>query len=118
MAGRRSYSELISKAKIGQYLPPIQMDKTYYLFRVKERKEPYIPDFDKIKDKVKEKFINNRAKEIAKTKIEECLEKLPADFDNIAKLFGLKSSSTGLFKYGSYIEGIGASDSFWIAQKT
>lgn len=113
---------LISKARAGQYLPPIQIDKAHYLFRVKERKEPYIPEFDKIKDKVKEKFINNRAKEIARRKIEASLEKItrdskPADFDNIAKLFGLKSGSTALFKYGGYIEGIGASDNFWIKAK-
>jgi len=113
---------LISKARINQYLPPIQMGKTCYLFKVKDKKEPYIPDFENIKDKVKEAFNKHKAEEIAKTKIEECLKKLrqdyqkdpkSADFDKTAKLFGLKSSSTDLFKYGSYIEGIGASDIFW-----
>lgn len=117
---------LISKATVGRYLPPMQMDKSYYLFKLKEKKEPYIPDFESIKDKVKEAFIKDKAEAIAKTKIENCLNKLKqdyridpktADFDKTAKLFSLKSSSTSLFKYGSYIEGIGASDSFWAKAK-
>jgi len=38
--------------------------------------------------------------------------------DRVAKKFDLESGSTDLFKYGSYIENIGASDNFWItAQK-
>jgi len=115
---------LISKTKIGNYLPPIHMDKSYYILRLKERKEPYIPDFELIKDKVKEALPKGKSQKIAKEKIEDCLKKLNelykaepkgVNFDNIAKQYGLKSWSTNLFKYGSYIEGIGASDSFWTA---
>jgi parvulin-like peptidyl-prolyl isomerase len=99
------------------------MDKNYYILRLKERKEPYIPDFESIKDKVKETLIKERSKELAKVKLEDCLKKLQetyktnpeqADFSKVAKEFNLKASSTDLFKYGSYIEGIGASDIFWV----
>jgi hypothetical protein len=39
------------------------------------------------------------------------------NLEKTAKNFGLRTSSTDLFKYGSYIEGVGASDTFWtIAQ--
>lgn len=110
---------LISKAKPGEYTEAVQIDKDYYLFRVKERKEPYVPEFDKIKDKVKEVFVKHKSEEIAKINIEDCLKELharktAADFDKLAKRFKLKSSSTSLFKYNSYIEGIGSSDAFWI----
>lgn len=116
---------LIAKLQIGQYLPPIQIDKTFYLLRLKEKKEPYIPSYDEIKNKVKETFIKHAAEAIAKTKIEDCLAKLKqesvnqktADFEKAAKLSGLKTGATELFKYGSYIEGIGASDIFWIVAK-
>lgn len=115
---------LISKLKIGQYTPPIHLDKYYYILRLKEIKEPYIPDFKNIENKVKEAFIKDRSEKIAEAKIKECLVKLKElskinppglDFTKIAKDYELRSGSTALFKYGSYIEGIGASDILWAA---
>jgi len=117
---------LISKFKVGQFSPPIQADKYYYILRLKEKKEAYIPDFENIKDKVKEVFIKDKAKNLAKEKIEAALKILKEscvlnpksiDFNKTAKVCGLKSDSTNLFKYGSYIEGIGASDNFWEASQ-
>jgi hypothetical protein len=104
---------LLSKIKAGEFLPLIHMDKYYYLIKLKEKKDPYIPDFQTIKDKVKEAFIKNKSKEIAKEKIESCLKAV--NFEQAAKISGLKSGSTDLFKYASYIEGIGTSDNFWLA---
>jgi len=113
---------LISQLKVGEFSPPIHTDKNYYILRLKEKKESYIPDFPAIKDRVRERFIKDKSQEIAKGKLEDCLKKLKElyqnnpksiNFDKTAKLYGLKSSSTQLFKYGSYIEGIGASDSFF-----
>jgi len=115
---------LIIKAVPGQYLNPIHIDKSYYLILLKERKEPYVPDFDAIKDRVKEALIKERSLELAKEKVESCFKALKemlasnpkdADFNKTAKTFGLKSSSTDSFKYSGYIEGIGASDKFWDA---
>jgi parvulin-like peptidyl-prolyl isomerase len=115
---------LIPQLKLGQFSAPIHLDKNYYILRLKERKEPYIPDLAAIKDKVKETFIKNKAKKIAKNKIEDCLKVLKETYstnpksinlEKIAKTCGLKSDSTDFFKYGSYIEGTGASDSFWTA---
>ncbi len=114
------------KATTGSYLSAVQIDKNFYLFRVKERKETFIPDFEKIKTQIKEKFIQHKAEISAQAKIDECLQKLiqdsqvnPAsvDFEKAAKQFGLKSGITDLFKYGSYIQGIGASDTFWTKTK-
>lgn len=115
---------LLPKAKPGEYLTPQQIDKTYYVLQLKERKDTYIPELEKIKDKVKEMVIKDKAKKIAKEKIELCLKKIkdtypvnPPDLDKIAQEYGLKYSTTDLFKYGSYIEGIGASDIFWNSAK-
>jgi hypothetical protein len=117
---------LASKAKVGDTLPLIYTDKNYYVIKLKEKREPYIPDYETIKDKAKEGFVKEQAQDIAKQKIENCLKKLKEEyrihpkvmnFEKAAQSFGLKASSTDLFKYGSYIEGIGASDTFWsIAQ--
>jgi hypothetical protein len=117
---------LISKLNIGDYTPAIRMDKYYYILKLKERKEAYIPDFENVKDMVKEMYIKDESKKIAQNKIEDCLKKLKnlylqdpkqINFNKIAKEFGLKTDSTTNFKYGSYIEGVGASDKLWLAGK-
>jgi peptidyl-prolyl cis-trans isomerase D len=113
---------LISNLRASKFSPLIQVDKNYYILRLKERKEPYIPDLEKIKDKVREKFIKDGSNRVAKQKIEDCLKKLKesyrinpkaVDFKKVAKEGGLTWGSTDFFKYGSYIAGIGASDNFW-----
>lgn len=112
----------LDKIKPGNYFPLSIIDKKYYVLKLKERKEPYIPDFAQFKDKVKEAMIKEKSQEIAKQKIQDCLKDLKnafqkdpktVDFDKAAKDFGLKSGSTDDFQYGSYIEGIGSSDVFW-----
>ena len=110
-------SNLISGLKIGQVSPPIQTGSNVYLLKLKDKKEAFIPDFESIKDKVQDSFLKEMSGELALAKIEEALKKLKQvnDFKRVAKETGLKSDSTALFKSGSYIEGIGASDSFWNA---
>lgn len=119
-------SSIIAKLKIGDFAPPIYTDKRYYILRLKERKEAFIPEFDKIKDKVKEALIKEKSSARALQRIEDCLKELQelykespkqVDFAKAAKESGLKSDATGLFKFGSYIEGIGASDDFWLASQ-
>jgi len=120
------WSQEISKSlaplKSGELLGPMEIEKKFYLFRIKERKEPFVPEFKSILEEVKSKFVKNKSREMAKAKIEECAEKIKdlsggnlraVDFDKIAKDYNLKSTTTGLFKFGSYIEGVGASDNFF-----
>jgi len=115
---------LISKARVGQILPPLRMDKNYYIIRLKEKKEAYIPDFEMVKDKVKEAVIKDKSQKLAKQKLGDCLEKLKeayqtnpksVDFERMAKDFGLKSAATDLLKYDGYIDGVGATENFWTA---
>ena len=115
--------QLILKLKTGQTMQPVYMDKKYYLMILKEKKDPYIPEFDAIKDKVKDALIKVKSKEIAEDRAKKCLKGLRADYDKTkrtdfkksAKENGLNYSSTQNFKYGSYIEGVGSSDPFWVA---
>jgi peptidyl-prolyl cis-trans isomerase D len=122
------WSQEISKSlgtlKSGQLLGPLEIEKKFYLLRLKERKEPFTPEFKDAKDAVQAMFVKNRSRETAKAKIDECAKKIKdmsasgladVDFDKFGKELKLKSASTGLFKFGSYIEGIGASDSFFTA---
>ncbi|MFA4984746.1 MAG: peptidylprolyl isomerase [Candidatus Omnitrophota bacterium] len=113
---------LISKAKAGQYLPPVQIGKNYYLMRIKEKKEAHIPEFEEIKDRVRLAYIKDAAHKSAGVKIEKCLSELKAsgkekiglaEFEKTSKASGLKVSATEPFSYGSYIQGVGSSDIFW-----
>lgn len=115
---------LISKLKAGEHTQPIHLDENYYILRLIERKESYVPAFDKIKSKVRDAYVKESSEKTAKTKITECLKKVKeayklnpksVDFVKIAKAGGLKSGATQDFKFGSYIEGIGASDALWMA---
>lgn len=114
------------KAKPGEYLLPMRIDKSFYVFRIKERKNPYVPKFQDIKEKVQQTYLKTKSRELAKKRIDACLEKLQKsqqkgakdiNFDKTAKACALKSGSTGEFKYGSYIKDIGASDIFWLTAR-
>ena len=115
---------LISKLKPGEHSQPILLDNNYYILKLIERKEAYIPAFDKIKTKVKDAYIKETCEKLAKERMAECLDKAQeayklnpksVDFVKIAKTSGLKAGATQNFKFGSYIEGIGASDALWMA---
>jgi hypothetical protein len=112
-------TQMLSKMQKGDMLPVRQIDSKYYAFRIKEIKEPYIPEFEAVKDKIKELLSQKKAKALAAEKINAALGQLKgspagtAEFDKVAAEFGLKSSATDPFKFGSYIQGIGASDDFF-----
>ncbi len=120
-------SAIISKLEVGQISSVIPFDNKFYVFQLKERRDPYIPDFEPIKEKVKDTVIRNKAKDIAKAKADSCLKMLQdaaknglktADFEKAAKDTGLKTGTTAPFKFGSYIENIGASDEFYTAARS
>lgn len=67
---------LISKLQVGQFTPPIHMDKNYFILQLKERKETYIPEFEKVKDKAKEMYVKDESIKIAQNKIAACLKQL------------------------------------------
>ena len=107
----------------GTVLPIRQIDSKYYAFRVKEIQEPFIPAFETVKDRIKEIVSQKKARALATEKMNAALAALmnagpdAADFDKTAAEFGLKSSATDPFKFGSYIQGIGASDTFFTEAK-
>lgn len=80
----------------------------------KEKTEARIPELSEIKDKVRQAFIQETARKSAEEKIKECQGRLATEELLAAgRKIGLKTSSTGLFKYGGFIEGLGATQVFW-----
>ncbi|MFH1413275.1 MAG: SurA N-terminal domain-containing protein [Candidatus Omnitrophota bacterium] len=119
-------TELIAGLEIGGNSPPVKIDQDYYLLRLKEKKEAYIPGLEEIKDEVKKKYLEDQSKKSAREKVELCFNELKnlyeqnpksAQFTQVAKNYGLLTDSTENFKFGSYIERIGGSDEFWLAAK-
>jgi len=115
---------MIARLKPQEMLNPLRVDNKFYLLRLKERKEPFTPEYTIVRDQARAMLIAETAKQAAKEKTESCLEKMreisqdnPAavNFSASAAGCGLKYGSTESFKYGSYIEGIGSSDNFWLA---
>ena len=115
---------LLAKLNNGEYAPPISADNKFYIIQLKEKKDPYIPEFNAIKEKVKEAFIKNKSESLAKEKIEQCLAKLKtaylqdpksADLEKTGKECGAKFGSTVPFKFDGYLEGIGAAENLWLA---
>ncbi|MCX5711467.1 MAG: peptidyl-prolyl cis-trans isomerase [Candidatus Omnitrophica bacterium] len=111
----------LTNAKPGDYLAPVRNEKSFYIFKVKERKEPYIPELAQISSKVKEVLVKERAqkqaRDAAQKGLDTALQNKKFDFARIAKMAGLKSGVTAGFKFGSYIEGLGSSDIFWSTAK-
>jgi peptidyl-prolyl cis-trans isomerase D len=111
---------LVGKLKPGEVSAPVSLDGYYHIIRMKERKEPRIPDFAQIKDKVKNAYIKEESEKAARARLETCLNKLrenprAADMPKLAGEFGLKYGSAEKVKSAGYIEGLGASDKFWAA---
>lgn len=115
---------ILGALKIGGMVPPIKTDQGWYLVRLKQKKESYIPSFEETKDSVKEKLLEIKCKDAAKEKLEAALEKInqkkeinpkAVNFVALGREFGLKQGRTELFKRNSYITGIGSSDIFFLA---
>jgi len=117
-------TNIVTKLKPAQLSPPIHTPKGWYFIKLKEKREPRIPIFEEVKNQVREKLSQAKAKAIAKKKIESAFSKIkdmykisPAsvDFNKLAKEFNLKSGETQFFKRASYIPTIGTSDNFFDA---
>jgi len=118
-----SSSFLIENLKIGKVSPPLKIKDNYFLIRLKEKREAYIPNFTEIKDKVKEKFLDEKIKKQAKELLTEVLSEikrmkennLEVDFSKLANQYNLKYGTTEPFKRSTYIPQIGSSDKFFKA---
>ncbi len=93
--------------------------KTEFNAAAKDSKQQAFPEFSAIKDKIKDAYLTDESWNMAKEKIDSA-EKLitsskeAADFNAIAKKFGIKSASTDLFSYNGNIPGIGQASDFWV----
>lgn len=97
----------------------IQTPKGCYIIKVIDKKEPFIPPLDEIKDAVKEVLVKKEAREKAKEKAEYILSELRSkvkeenfDFSLAVENLSFKINATDSFKRGDYIQNVGQSNEF------
>ncbi|MBF0486222.1 MAG: peptidylprolyl isomerase [Candidatus Omnitrophica bacterium] len=110
--------EQVFAAKKDAVIMPAITPQGIQILKVADKKLAYIPDFDKAKDQVKEKYISEKSLLLAKKKAEELQKTLSAKiaegkkFEAAAREMSLEVKQTPFFSSGEYIPEIGISENF------
>jgi parvulin-like peptidyl-prolyl isomerase len=101
--------------KTGETAPMVKIDKTYYVFSLKEKKPGRVPELAEVKERIKEIIIREESRKTAQDKIKACADELKNNkpFNRSAKAGGLKVKETKFFKSTDKIEGLGQAKLFW-----
>lgn len=92
---------------------PIESKNGYIFLKVKEKRPPYIPEFNEAKEEVEELLRKEKATIRAKEKAETVLKRLQEkNWQEVAEEFNLTSNTTDYITRTSYIPGIGKSEEF------
>ncbi|MBU1912398.1 MAG: peptidyl-prolyl cis-trans isomerase [Candidatus Omnitrophica bacterium] len=96
----------------------IKTEKGFYIIQLKDKKEPYIPDYAKVKDSVKKAFIKDAAIKISGEKSEKIYldisgrVKANEKFEDAVKEYGLQVKQTDFIGRDGYVPEIGPSQEF------
>ena len=110
----------IFQSPVEQIHEPFESPKGMRIVKVTEKKDGHVPEFQEVKDKVREAVLKNKAKGIAKEKAQEYLQAIkteysstkPEDFARAAKTLNLEIFQTPTFNRGLYLPKIGLSKDF------
>lgn len=104
--------------KVGQPAPMVKIDKTYYVFALKEKQPGRIPELSELKDRIKEIIIKEESRKTAQSKIKACADELKnKPLNRAAKAHGFKVEETKFFKSTDKIDNLGQAKMFWEAAK-
>lgn len=108
-------SALLFDLRAGTFSKVIELNRGTYLFKVKEKKDAYIPEFPEAKDKVKETLLLQKSKEIAKQNAQGFISKINGPdaseaFEKTAQKDNLPIKETPLFARDSYIPELGMAE--------
>lgn len=112
------FYEAILPLKINEVSQIIETEQGVFLARLLGLRQPHIPEFSRIKNKVVDKIKEEKAKTLSLAKaqsLKKALEeklKANADFQRCAKELNLTVKETEPFKRNQYIETIGLSAEF------
>lgn len=113
------FYEAILPLKIDEVSPVIETEQGFFIARLLDIKQPQIPEFGQIKEKVIDKVKGEKASDLALAKadstkriLEEKIASSNADFQKVAKELKLETKETDFFKQNQYLETIGISAQF------
>lgn len=105
--------------KTGQVSNVIKTPKGYFIIKVKEKKQAYVPALEEVKEKVEQALIQEKSWQLAESKAEQLLSQIKEimqqeelDFIKTAEKLSLTVKETEKFTRASYISGIGQSVEF------
>ena len=110
--------EKIFTMKQGQYSPAIETPDGWQIIKLKERKDSLIPEFDSIKNDVKNALLTDKGFSLALTKANNALKviqdglKQNKTFKELAESQGAKVEQTPLFSRGEFIANMGLISEF------
>lgn len=96
----------------------IKTDKGVYIIQVKERKPPYLPDFNEVKDAVKNSYIKEMSIKLSEKKAEKLFLDMSKDiknngkFENEVEKRGLQIKQTDFITRDGYVQEIGPAKEF------
>jgi peptidyl-prolyl cis-trans isomerase D len=97
-------------------LPVFETDEAFVVAQVSEKREPFVPPFNEVKEEVIDQMKLIEARSLAQAKAIEIAEKVKSidgkDFNSTAKDLGHEISQTPLFVRGDYLPQIGISAEF------
>jgi parvulin-like peptidyl-prolyl isomerase len=95
---------------IGEVSDPIRTPQGFAFITVLEKKDPYVPKLDEVKNKVRDEVLKQKAIEAARQKAASLSTALKSgDFEKAAKGAGLEVKTTELIARGAPIADLGAS---------
>lgn len=101
----------------GDFSEPLQSSNGYYIIRLKERKESYIPKLEEVREEIEKKVSEDKAKELARSNAEETLSKIKEAvntagkrFEDIAGELKIDIQASEAFTRRGYIPNIGMSE--------
>ena len=88
-------------------------ERGYYILQVIERKEPEVPPFEEVRDRVEKQVRREESRDLAREKAEQILElaRSGTSSEELTKQEGVKSLETGFFsRLRTHVPRIGASE--------
>ncbi|HOW35594.1 MAG TPA: peptidyl-prolyl cis-trans isomerase [Candidatus Omnitrophota bacterium] len=103
-----------------QISAPIETPQGYYILKLKQKRDAYVPDIKEATAQIKETLATEKARGISKSKAEEYLRQIreqitgnpKTSFSDTLATLGLKVQQTPPFSRGQYVPGIGVSPEF------
>lgn len=88
----------------------VELSRGVYLFKIKEKKDAYLPDYNAAKEKAKNALLTEKSKESAKKSAQDFIDAIKTDsanFEQEAQRKGLEIKETPLFSREGYIPELG-----------